>query len=218
MKITLKFNRNTHNIELPDDATVLQLKNEVFNLLNVPVESQKIIIRGGKPLTENDKKLSELNVKNGAKAVLIASNSELLAEPPKTNANTHPLASIFNTAHPPQPDKSIIELGPPPGALKNFQAEVSGMPGEPFIVRTSKGIAKLQFESDALFVQYSDSTEEEIDRIFSYDIQAYSLEQPEKNGYIHLCLLTTAGPKIFYFLPNQYKRTISNIIEKFKRS
>ena len=43
MKITIRFNRNTHTIELSDDATLAQLKDEITKLLNIPPENQKIL-------------------------------------------------------------------------------------------------------------------------------------------------------------------------------
>lgn len=217
MKITIRYFRSSYTVELPDDATVAQLKDEITKLVNIPAENQKLTFHGTQ-LTESANTLSSYKIKNGHKILLVASgvdknetNTTTQSEAPKTPQPTTP----------PQPDKAIVDLGPPAGALKSFQTEVTILPKEPLIVRTKLGLAKLQFETEGLFIQYVDKKEDNSDipseRIFSTDIKSYSTEpnSKNKNDYFHLCLRLTNDERIFYFLPNQYKRIISNVVSRF---
>ena len=215
MEVTIKFGKISHKLQFSEDTTVAQLKVEVAKLVNINPENQKIICRG-KTLAESSKKLTEYNVQNGSNLVLLSSAKKV--------SETKTSTASSSQSRPPVPDKSIVDLGPPPGALQNFQTTVTVMPKEPFVVRTNKGIANLQFETNGLFVQYKDKkddgSEPESERIFASDIKTYSNEQNPNNkkDYFHLCLRTSDGERIFYFLPNQYLRKISQIIESWKMS
>ncbi|OHT08720.1 hypothetical protein TRFO_04808 [Tritrichomonas foetus] len=211
MQLNLRYNSSTHPINLPPDANVAVLQEAILNLLSIPIEAQKIIFRG-KPLTQTNQELSSFKISNGAKLLLLAS------QPPSSNSkHLSPQKNVHFNGFPqfnqlPELDQEILAAGPPEGTMKNYIAEVTVFPKTPFVVKTSKGVAKMQIETEALFFQYDDGG---YDRIFYSDVKNYNFAQLKKDDYLHLRLSMQNEKEIIYFLPCQYAGAFQNLFRRY---
>lgn len=213
MKVMVRFNRANHIIELPEDSKVENLKEQVEKLLQVPANKQKIVFKG-KTLAPEDQGLSALSVVNGSKLLLFGSaGGESDNEQEKSVEKVSTCLNMYRD--PPQIDEQIVALGAPKGALPNFQADVSVLPQTPFVIRTNKGVAKMNIETNAFFLQYDENKENNpqyAERIFFSDMSSCAFIQDKPDDYVHIAFYANSQPVIFYFIPNQYKRTLLKIL------
>lgn len=86
MKVIIKtLDRNVVDVTVEDDSTLFDLKKSIQEIKNHPAEQMTIIFQG-KKLEENDKKLSEYLIVDGASIVLMMTK-------PKPTVPTTPIVS-----------------------------------------------------------------------------------------------------------------------------
>eukprot|EP01012_Entosiphon_sulcatum_P024255 TRINITY_DN29428_c0_g1_i1.p1 TRINITY_DN29428_c0_g1~~TRINITY_DN29428_c0_g1_i1.p1 ORF type:complete len:4234 (+),score=586.19 TRINITY_DN29428_c0_g1_i1:35-12736(+) len=71
VKFCVKFTKETLEVELPESATVLELKEHLERQTGVPVAMQKLMFKG--QLKEDEKTLADVGIKSNAKLMLIGS-------------------------------------------------------------------------------------------------------------------------------------------------
>lgn len=207
MQVLLRFNNQNHEFNIPKDANLEVLQDEITKKLEIPKERQKIVLRG-KPLNTNDV------LTQGMKLLLMASASPgfksntSINQPRMPNMRYKP--QIIDTLKEPQ-HRFIINKGLPEGFLPTSQYETAVLPKVPFVVKNTEGLrTTLSFESDAIFSQASDGSTE---RIFCSNIKAMSLIPIDTYpGYLALGMMTNEGNRWFYFIPQQYQKLIRAIL------
>jgi len=91
MKVIVKtLDRNVVDVTVEDDSTLFDLKKSIQEIKNHPAEQMTIIFQG-KKLEENDKKLSEYLIVDGASIVLMMTK-------PKPTVPTTPIVSTSTTS------------------------------------------------------------------------------------------------------------------------
>ena len=213
MNVQLRYNSTTHSLSLPIDANVSVLQNEVYKMLEVPPEQQKLIFRG-RPITEPDRGLQDLQIKNGAKLLLLATAAVSAAVAGENSPYARLGAGRMKTQMSQtemQVDEAIVVLGPPEGAIKGFAAETTALPKEPFVVRCEHGVSELSIETDALFLRHKNG----VDRIFLSDIARFGSRPIGDGKYVMLSVETRQMQRVdIYFVPLQYR----DVILRFLRS
>ena len=207
MNVQLRYKSTTHNLSLPADASVWTLQNEVYKALKVPPKQQKIIFKG-RPITETKSNLHDLQIKNGAKLLLLATDNvstAIMNECRQQWMFAGPFVKILMHPRHIRADEAIVVLGPPEGAIKGFYAETTSLPNKPFLVRCDHGTSEMSLETDALFFKHRNG----IDRIFLSDIVKFGTRPIGDGKYVMLSLETKQRQRInVYFLPLQYERVI----------
>jgi len=85
MKITVQtLDKKTTEHEVADDATVLDLKEDVHKVKDHPTELIRLIFTGA-ILDNNQKKLSDCNIQDGSKVVVLLQKTKPIAQPTTTN-------------------------------------------------------------------------------------------------------------------------------------
>ena len=213
MRLQIRFKGASRTIEVPDDATVLQLMEQTKMELDVAIDQQKFIFRG-KQLDKQDEPLAGLGVTNNARLLLTIQEHESapVSPPPRTNQSrayyNQPQTEFLTI----EPHKAIISKGPPPNCEKPYHSQMSVLPKVPFVVYNTEGVlSRLSFESDAVWIESDDGTKE---RIFFTDIRSNVVQEIPKyeKDYVALCLLTRYGKRWFYFIPNQYSQLLPKVI------
>jgi hypothetical protein len=223
MDIQLKYNSDTHNISLPLDASVKILQNEVFRLLAVPPERQKLIFRGH-PIEQQESSLSDLKIAPGAKLLLVASGTAVvpkkpIAAPKSTLFPGHPFVPVFHKLADSAItlNQAVIDEGMPEGVMLSFSAQTDSLPSKPFVIRNESGVGMLSVETDAVFVQFVEGNKSE--RIFFSDVKACGAKSINKGEYFMWVLEDKQGVKYtFYWLPNQYRQVLVKLIQNADRS
>ena len=209
MDVQIRFKNETHDFQLPKDATLGLLMNEINSKLQIPQDQQKIICKG-KPLKSPTDQLI-----NGMKLLLMATTpaftSKVTNNPPRSGFNSFYRPQIIDNLKEPY-HVLVTNKGLPEGYTPTSQFQQSVFPNSPIIIRNMKGQkATLAFESDALF---STSDDGSIERIFFSNITASKLiEIPTHHGYYALGLMTNTGNKWFYFIPNQITQLINRTLQ-----
>lgn len=221
IKLAVRLNRDTTQIEIPADSKVSDIMYQINEKLSIPPESQQIIFKGAKINQTPDKTLSELQIKNGTKLLLLKTEKiafsvedskpqpaiahvNLLGFPTKPHVSPESLTN--------EPHQTIISKGLPPNCEKPYQSQMSILPKMPFAVYNTDGIlSKLTFESDAIWVVAADGNNE---RIFFNEIRGSVLQEIPgyEKQYNILILGTKIGKRCFYFIPNQYAALIKRLI------
>jgi hypothetical protein len=209
MHLHLRYNTSTHDIELPDDATVRQLQAEILRRLAIPPVDQKLIFRG-KPIQLQGDLLSSLKIGNGAKIMLVAAGKPVrVPSPSRPPLDLDILPQYACRIH-----DSILALGPPTGAISGCMgASTSTLPNSPLIVRTANGLAEFSLETDGLFLKYATGSP---DRIFFTDLAAVG-SVPIGNGAYSVIAVQTKLETITWiaFVPAQYTGAIISALNPF---
>ena len=205
MNVQLRYNSTTHSLSLPVDANVSVLQNEVYKMLEVPPEQQKLIFRG-RPITEPERGLQDLQIKNGAKLLLLATAAVSAAV--ASESSPYARLGARKIQMPPnavQIDEAIVVLGPPEGAIQGFAAETTALPKAPFVVRCDHGVSEMSLETDALFLRHENG----VDRIFLSDITRFGSRPIGDGKYVMFSVETRQNHRVdIYFVPTQYRDVI----------
>lgn len=207
MEVSIRFNRETHKIQLPADATLEILMQHISELLNIPPENQKLVC-AGKTLKSPTEAIS-----NGMKLMLMESKPPPVMQAEKTVHRPNIFRpQIIDSLKEPY-HKEIINMGLPDGAMASSKYPVNFFPQEPLFIRVTNGDrAQLSFESDAIFT-ITDKGESE--RIFFSSIYCTNFIQIDTcSGYGALGISTKNGNRWFYFIPSQFNNLIRGIIQK----
>lgn len=222
MKISVRYQGNTKDFELPEDAFVTDLMNLVEEEMGLPAVNQKLIF-SGKNLSDSSASLTSYRIKNGSKILVVGSTEKAQVSqdvlPPSISAapfldfsirSPRILRDEYLCA---QPHSTVIKLGPPQGAMDGCNFQLESLPSEPFIVRDDVGdSATLSFRSDDLVVD----SETNHHRLFYQEILSFGIQAVPGYEQKYLAVgFHIKGKKLWvYFVPKQYRGVIELILQQ----
>lgn len=209
MEVIAKYLSQIKNVEVPEAGTVRDLMVGIDSQFQIAPERQKLTFKG-KNITLSDEPLSTFKIGNKAR-VLVSVQSEVQSTPsptPPTRMRVQIQPEFLTSS----PHADIIAKGPPVDAEKPYQGQMGILPKTPFSVYNTDGIlSRLNFESDAIWVESSDDKQE---RIFFSDIKGFLVQEIPKHEktYVALCMATTYGKRWYYFIPCQYTQLLNKLL------
>ena len=220
MQVQIRFNNETHDFKLPNNANLGSLMEIISKELLIPPEKQKIIMKG-KPLN-----IPTTPLINGSKLLLMSNSNQKESIPlnpitPIQNNTNNSFGFSFYTGFTPsftdtllEPQhQKIISKGIPKGVSTSHQFQTSVLPKTPLtLIDSNEKLVNLSIESDALFFQYENG---DMDRIFFSEINhSISITIPSIPNYFSLGILQKNNKRWFYFLPNQYLHLFRSLLPK----
>ena len=207
MEVVVSFKNKKFTIKLEEGATVGALNKEIEKEFKIKPENQKIICRG-KPL-----KNPEDPIQGGMKLLLmeqagpvIVTNKSTTTSRPYSLFKPTIIDTLKETYH-----QKIIQTGPPEGFTKPCQFQSQILPPTPLYVKNTEGKrCVMSVESDAICLISDDV---QVERIFFTDItRASTIPIPANNGFVALGIITKAGNKWIYFIPQQFQNILKSLL------
>lgn len=122
MKLILQtVDKTTFDVEVPDDGTLQDLRNQISTLKNHPADQMKLIYNGS-ILSDNAKKLSEYNLVDGTKLVILLQKAKAVPKQPEKQAQPE------KQVEPEKPE--VLEQGDATNPNVPIQPQIPGMPGQ----------------------------------------------------------------------------------------
>ena len=231
MHIIVKYENKNYDIEIPENSSISNLQNEIYKITEVPVKSQKIILRG--KIISNEfkpkQKITKYKINAGMRLMLL--NTGQKDEKPQLRRAqkqrvVQKVSRKMSESKDNTIDKSIVEKGPPPDCEKGTKATLPKFPKNPFTVYDSSGnLFHLSIEQDSIWVNQivDDDQKGKQERIFCSDISFFDLvDIPEyKYEYVVLSILAKRDlpqeyKNKFYFIPYQYTKAFTDFLTSTK--
>lgn len=217
MKILIRYNSETHTIELADNATVATLMEMIASTIGIPTGNQKLIFKG-KTLSDPASHLTDYKVTNNSKILLVGSAASPETSPPVPTPSPvdFPIRSPrilrdeYLTA---PPHSDIIKKGVPEKAMDGGNFQMETLPNEPFVVRDNVGdIATLSFRSDDLVI----NSEKNNHRLFYHEIVSFGIQAIPgyEQKYIAIGFHIKSKKIWVYFVPKQFRGIIELILQQ----
>lgn len=198
MKLILQtIDKNTFEVTVPDDGTLQDLKNQISTIKNHPTEQLKLIYNGA-ILDNNTKKLTEYNLVDNTKIVVLLQKSKAEVKPPKADE-----PKVQEEPKPVQPSSTDAneddETGQPGTVLNQFTNMINQNPeafmqllmSDPFISQVAQQNPQgfMQVISDPNFInnilQAEPSEEDSMyDRFFDGEIQLTDTQKQDVNDIV----------------------------------
>lgn len=211
-------------IQIEEDSVLLNLMEKISEKTSIPVEKQKLILRG-KTLSAQDVTLSSAGIKNKTRLLLIGTIEMEEPEEPVAPKSTHSIPTPICDwiSRPPRfvrneyltapPHSIVISKGPPDGALEGSNHQLQSLPVDPLIIRDSSGDeARLMFNTDEVFI----SSEKTEDRLFYDEISSFGIQAIPgyEQKYIAIVFHLKGKKTWIYFIPKQFRTVIESILQK----
>jgi len=219
VSLKILFNKKKHDIKFPFDNTIRQLKEHLESIINVPPDTQKVMVKG---LAKDEKTLRELGVTQGTKIMVVGSTvNDILSvsTPVPQDFADERLGASGSTKEPLCKQKmhlKVLEKGKPDDAWVGIKNCKDSLPEAPISGMMNKmgGKVRLTFklESDQLWV----GTKERTEKITMSTIKNVVSEPIEGHEEYHIMGLqlgpTEASRYWIYWVPSQYIDAIKDAI------
>ena len=214
MDIVVRYQNDSLQIKLPIKSTCKKLYQDVGKNLGLKAKSMKMIFNG-KTIPNDSKLLTDFNLINKSKVLLISTDEKDLTLNKKQKKNSSK-KSLTNRNKIPDLNFDIIFKGPPEGCLPGMKSQVNHFPPNPFLTYDREGkLAKLSVESNnSLFIEYEDKKHERL-----FDVECNQVIDLDKyfDQYVAILLGTDIEKneqRIFYFIPKQYSDLFKDFFSK----
>jgi len=212
------FNKTKHDITWDSQKSVASLKEHVESLTDVPAEMQKLMYKG---ILKDSQSLSEANISNGSKVMLIgAKKKDVASVNEKVKPEEAKKGSSSSTKKEPLCEqkihKKVIDQGVPDDAMPAYRNGHEPLPSVPLFGMQNKAGHKVRLtfklESDEVWI----STKERTEKVQMSSIRSVVHEPVKGKEEYHLMgfgLGTTENSRYWiYWVPAQYVKAIKNTI------
>ncbi|XP_008554904.1 ubiquitin domain-containing protein UBFD1 [Microplitis demolitor] len=211
------YNKKKIDVTFPLDGLVIDLKNHLQNIISVPKEMQKVMIKG---LAKDQDTLRSLGVTNGAKVMIVGSKlDDVLSVSVPNKQEVQDEAAAASSKEPLTQQKihrKILDKGVPEDAMPGIINAQDPLPEFPLsgMLNKSGGKVRLTFklEQDQLWI----GTKERTDKISMNSIKNIHSEPiPEFPEYhiMGIQLGTTEASRYWiYWVPAQYIAAIKDAV------
>ncbi|XP_034951841.1 ubiquitin domain-containing protein UBFD1-like [Chelonus insularis] len=211
------YNKKKIDITFPFDGTVAELKDYLQNIISVPKEMQKVMIKG---LAKDHDTLRSLGVTSGAKVMIVGSKlNDVLALSVPSKQEVQDEAQGASSKEPLSQQKihrKVLDKGIPEDAMPGILDTKDPLPDFPLsgMLNKSGGKVRLTFklEQDQLWI----GTKERTDKIPMNSIKGVISEAISEHPEYHVMgiqLGTTEASRYWiYWVPAQYIAAIKEAI------
>jgi len=225
IKFSVNFKKQNYDMQFGNEETAAALKQSIAQVTGVPPQLQKLMLKG---LVKDDHKtLSQLNIVNGSKLMLIGSTVNEVVEVSTAPASKSVAADDVHSdlslskesLSEIMPHKRIVEKGIPEEAIPSKKGKHDTLPTTPLVgIYNNVGIkVRLTFKmwSQELWIQSASSTQ----KIPFVSVRKVTSEPIKGNESYHIVALQLGNSEIhkyyLYFVPCQYVRAIKNVFGTF---
>lgn len=217
LNFKILFNKTLHQISWDSQKSIASLKDHVETLTDVPAEMQKLMYKG---LLKDSQSLTEANISNGTKVMLIGSqkkdivsaNKKVKVEVAKASSSTVKKEPLCEQKQ----HKKIIDQGVPDDAMPAYRNGHEPLPEVALFGMKNKvgHKARLTFklESDEVWI----STKERTQKVQMTSIRSVVSEPIKGKEEYHLmgfAFGTTEQSRYWiYWVPAQYVKAIKNTV------
>ncbi|XP_015122536.1 ubiquitin domain-containing protein UBFD1 [Diachasma alloeum] len=212
------FNKKKIDVNFPLDGTIAELKEYLQEVISVPKDMQKVMIKG---LAKDEQTLRDLGVTNGAKLMIVGSKLDDVLQvatvPSKQEIQDEAAAASSKEPLTQQKiHKKILDKGIPEDAMPGILDAKDPLPDFPLAGMLNKmgGKVRLTFklEQDQLWI----GTKERTDKIPMNSIKGIHSEPIPEHPQYHIMAIqlgpTEASRYWIYWVPAQYIAAIKDAI------
>lgn len=219
--VKVVWNKTKFDVVVRPEETVLQLKNKMHELTQLPPTMQKIMFKG---LCKDDRTMKDLKVTKGTKIMLVGSTLDDVlsvsttpkAQDLKDSSGTTEGAAKKEPLSKQKPHSKVTDKGPPEDVIPGVLNGKEPLPPQPLsgMLNKSGGKVRLTFklENDEVWI----GTKERTDKVPMSSIKAVVSEPIAGHENFHMLALqlgpTEASRYWIYWVPAQYvdaiKRTV----------
>jgi len=220
MEVRVRHKSEMHALHLTTNSTVGHLMTQINRQIHVPPREQRLIFQG-KTLSDKKDRLIDKHIVDGSKILLVVSPvvkdgaraSKRMPRPfARRQWRRSRLVQDDELYLPPHAE--FVMRGPPAGCMPGGRTPVGRFPTTPLVVYDTSGeIARMSFETDAIWVANEGGGQErifltEIDMPQFVDIPDY------RDQYIAVFISMDTGRRVFYFIPKQFQDLIEGYMER----
>eukprot|EP01102_Stenamoeba_stenopodia_P014616 TRINITY_DN4878_c0_g1_i1.p1 TRINITY_DN4878_c0_g1~~TRINITY_DN4878_c0_g1_i1.p1 ORF type:complete len:225 (-),score=55.98 TRINITY_DN4878_c0_g1_i1:126-800(-) len=216
--VKVQYAKQQFDVDLPDDATIGQIKENLEKLTGIPTVTQKLMLKGS--ILKNDAQtISGAGITATTKLMLVGSKIPDLIEVhsatvPESTISADKKEETKTSLSKDDAHKKIIEKGVPDEAEPGDKTKKWQLPKQLKGIMTKNGKVRLTFKSDLdeLWISSSTSTQ----KIPYNTIRAIQSEAIEGHEDYHIMSLQVGSSEVskywLYFVPAQYVEAIKNEI------
>lgn len=218
VRFRVVFGKAASEVEAKADSTVGELKAEIEALHGVPPSMQKLMYKG--MLKDNERTLREVNIKDGAKLMLVGSSPKdlLTVAPPTASNEDQNLKWDEHVKEEPislqQKHRKVLDKGVPEGALPGIKGKQVNLEDNeqciPGLLNALGNKVRLTFkpELQQLWIGSAQATQKVSYSMIS-KIESFCVEGCEEYSIVSLQIGPSSSTRYWlYYVPSQYVAAI----------